>query len=216
MNIDSRLRSLINEIQGQTLVDVGCDHGKVTWAALTEGRVQRAIACDISDKSLDKARALAKKEDLKNVEFRCGDGLSVIKNNEADLIVIAGMGGREIIKILSNRPSGIEKLVLCPHTEVINVREFLSSNNFYIEKDYVVKEDKHFYSVIVAIADKEDKLSEKEMLLGKDNKNNSIYVMYLDYLLDKYTKLLEKGITGENKERYEKYLEIIKKEINEG
>ena len=216
MNIDSRLRSLINEIHGQTLVDVGCDHGKVTWAALIEGRVQRAIACDISDKSLDKARALAEKEDLKNVEFRCGDGLNVIKDNEADTVVIAGMGGREIIKILSNRPSGIEKLVLCPHTEVDIVREFLSANDFFIEKDYVVKEDKHFYSIIVAIANKKDELSEKEILLGKDNKSNSIYVMYLDYLLDKYTKLLEKGITGENKDKYEKYLQIINKERNEG
>ena len=34
-------------------------------------------------------------------DFRCGDGLSVIREGEIDLAVILGMGGMEIMKILS-------------------------------------------------------------------------------------------------------------------
>ena len=38
------------------------------------------------------------------IDFRLGDGLSVLRPGEAEVIVIAGMGGDAIVDILSAAP----------------------------------------------------------------------------------------------------------------
>ena len=49
---------------GETLCDVGTDHGKLPVAALLSGKAGSAIATDISAASLQKARLLAEKENV--------------------------------------------------------------------------------------------------------------------------------------------------------
>ncbi len=210
-----RLKAVYNEIDGKTLVDVGCDHGKISVQALIDKKVSRVIATDISQKSLNKAIELSKKYNIENIEFKCGNGLDVIKDNEADTVLIAGMGGMEIIDILKRKPKGIKKIILCPHSNTIELREFLVSNNFKISKDYIVKEDKIFYSIIVANVDEKSVYKEKELLLGQDNKNNADYIEYLNYLSCKYEKLLKEKLDEKSNKKYTEYLGIIKKEIDE-
>ena len=65
--LDGRLRAVVDNIEGEVVADIGCDHGKVAVCALAEKRVVKAIACDISSKSLDKAVALAKTYELENI-----------------------------------------------------------------------------------------------------------------------------------------------------
>ncbi len=212
MNIDKRLRSIINEIDGKTLVDVGCDHGKVTYYSIKEKRVKKVIATDISQKSLDKCVDLINKAKFKNVDFRCGDGLEVVKDNEADIVCIAGMGGYEIIKILSKAPQGIKKLVLCPHQDVEALRYYLK-DNWYLDKDYTVYFGKHFYNVIVCTKGR-DSLSKKQMLLGKDDLTNKDYVKKLESLKEKYTKIQSKNIPSEKYNQCEEYLSMIREELH--
>ena len=212
MIIDKRLRSIVNEISGNTLVDVGCDHGKVTYFAIKENRVKKVIATDISQKSLNKCVELINKSKLGNVEFRCGDGLNVIKDNEADVVCIAGMGGYETIKILSRAPKGIEKLVLCPHQDVEVLRDYLK-DNWFLEKDYTTYLGQHFYNLIVAKKGS-DSLTKKQMLLGKDDLSNKDYVKKLESLKEKYEKIQAKDIPTQRYNECEECLSIIREELN--
>lgn len=212
MNIDKRLRSIINEIEGDTLVDVGCDHGKVTYFARKENRVNKVIATDISQKSLNKCVDLINKEIIENVEFRCGDGLDVVKDNEADIVCIAGMGGYEIIKILSRAPKGIKKLVLCPHQDIKALREYLQ-DSWRIQKDSTIYIAEHFYNLIVAIPGKQ-KLSSKELLLGQDSIDNKDYVLMLNALKEKYKKIETQNIPQSRFEECEEVLRIINGELD--
>ena len=212
MNIDKRLKSIINEIDGNVLVDVGCDHGKVTYEAIKQHKVNKVIATDISNKSLKKCIDLIHKAKFENVDFRCGDGLEVIKDNEADVVCISGMGGYEIIKILSKDVKGIEKLVLCPHHDVQAVREFLQKN-WKIEKDFVIYCEDHCYSLIVAKKG-HDTLTEKELLLGKDSLDNEDYIKLLEALKTKYEKIMSLDIPTERAQECQRCLDIIEGEIN--
>lgn len=212
MTIDKRLRAVVNEIEGNTLVDCGCDHGKVTCEALLQKRVNKVIATDISSKSLEKCFNLAKKLKLENVECRCGDGLEVIKDNEADIVCIAGMGGYEIIKILSNAPSGIEKLVLCPHHDTVALREFLQKS-YKIEKDYAIYCDEHFYNLIVATKGS-DKLSDKELLLGRDSLENEDYRKQLLALREKYIKIQNMDVPKDRFDECQRCIKLIDGELN--
>ncbi|MBD5099925.1 MAG: SAM-dependent methyltransferase [Clostridiales bacterium] len=189
--LDKRLRAVVDNVDSKVFADVGCDHGKVTVCAILEGRAQKAIACDISQKSLDKAIELAKKYELNNVQFRCADGLKAICDNEVDCVVIAGMGGKEIMSILDDIPKGIKKFVLVAHKNTIELREFLSDKKLYIDKDYVVEQGGKFYNIIVAICGggKNCELSEEELYLGKNSKDNADFVAYIEKLRQKANSL---------------------------
>lgn len=190
LRLDKRLTAVVNEVNGEVLADIGCDHGKVSAASLIGGKVKRVIACDISEDSLSKASQLAKRLGLDAMECRCGDGLIPLKDNEADCAVIAGMGGNEIISILSKGSKGIKRFVLVAHRNVVDLRKFLRAQGFYTEKDYTVEEGGKFYDIIVALADT-GKMStdEKSLYIGKNSIDNPDFVKYSRHIREKYEKL---------------------------
>ena len=150
LRLGERLETVLSLLkEGETLCDVGTDHGKLPVAALLSGKAKSAIAIDISAQSLQKAKLLAERED---VPLRClvGDGLTPLRKGEADAIVIAGMGGMEIVQILENAPCVFPRYVLVPHRDAPAVREYLKNKNARILRDIAVKEGEHFYFVIEA------------------------------------------------------------------
>ena len=209
MNLGKRLSAVVEEVDGKGMADVGCDHGKVSVACRILGKVERVIACDISKMSLQKAVDLAEKCKIDGVEFRVGDGLQVIKDGEVDTVVIAGMGGNEIMSILSHIPQGVKKLVLSPHRNAIELRGFLSDRGIYIDKDYVVKDGKKFYDIIVAQIDsgKDCVLDRAQLLLGK-NQRGGDFEEYLAFLRQKRDVIAQKKVDSNQVELYSEMLEL--------
>ncbi|MDE5756536.1 MAG: class I SAM-dependent methyltransferase [Clostridia bacterium] len=209
LGLGKRLTAVVQEVEGKSLADVGCDHGKVSIAALLQGRVKKVIACDISPKSLQKAIDLAEKCKVKDIDFRAGDGLQVIDDGEVDCVVIAGMGGNEIMSILSHIPQGVKKLVLSPHRNSIELREFLSGKGIYIAKDYIVKDGRKFYDVIVAEIDsgKDCSLDRRQLLLGKNAKGGD-FDEYLQILRQKYDTLARQSADSDQAKLYREMLDI--------
>ena len=147
---DARLKTLLSLIEGGVrIADVGTDHGKLPVAALLSGRASEAIAIDISAKSLAKARLLAEEEGVP-VKAIVGDGLKPLSEGEADVIVIAGMGGAEIVKILEEAPCVFPRYLFVPHKNAPLLRGYLKQRNARILRDVAVKEGKHFDFVIEA------------------------------------------------------------------
>ena len=131
--------------------DIGCDHGKLAAYLIETGRARRVIACDISAPSLEKAGRLG-------CDTRLGDGLEPLTAGEAQGIVIAGMGGLLISRILEK---GREKLagaalVLQPMQNAAELRRFLRENGFRIDEQRLVKEDRRIYCVMRAYEGGED------------------------------------------------------------
>ncbi|MDE6474698.1 MAG: class I SAM-dependent methyltransferase [Clostridia bacterium] len=209
LGLGKRLTAVVKEIEGKRLADVGCDHGKVSIAALLEGKVERVIACDISSKSLQKAIDLADKCRVKHIEFRAGDGLQVIEDGEVSCVVIAGMGGNEIMSILSRIPRGVKRLVLSPHRNVVELRQFLSEKDIYIDKDYIVKDGRKFYDIIVAQVDsgKDCALDRRQLLLGK-NQIGGDFDEYLRLLRQKYDALVQMSADSEQTKLYKEMLDM--------
>lgn len=167
---DKRLFAILNEVDRcDTLADVGTDHGLLCLLALKGERANRVIATDISAKSLQKAIDLLTEEGYSDVsEFRCGDGLSVLNPKDADVIVISGMGGGEIIGMINQSDEFESKFVLSPQSDVRRVRETLIRNGYRITKDYIVKSYGKFYDIISAVRGACE-YSEDEYEFGRDN-----------------------------------------------
>lgn len=206
INLKERLNSVFNEIdKGSVVADIGCDHGKLSARLLQSGVASKVIAVDISKESLDKAVKLKEKLNLVNFETRVGDGLSVIGENEVDTVVIAGMGGMEIIKILSSAKFNYKKYVLVPHSNEKELREYLM-DRFLIQKDYLIKEHSKYYNVIVAIEGKSH-LTVEQLEFG-NNMDNPLLVELLNKRLSEYNSYL---VNAEDKSKLQSKIELIER-----
>ena len=195
--LTKRLSEILTHTQGSaTLADVGCDHGYLGYEALKRGYALRVIATDVSDKSLDKARRLfCENGYIDRVEFRCGDGLSVLGEDEADTVVISGMGGREIVKILSNAHSKYEKLVLSPQSDIDTVRRYLVGHGYRLNHDYVMKDTKFYWIIVAEPGD--DTYTEAEYIFGRDNLsgNYSDFIEWLDSETERFRAVADATVS---------------------
>lgn len=135
------------------LADIGCDHGFIPIEAVNKGIAKHAAACDISEPSLMKADKNIRFSGLSEViEARLGGGLAPLGCREADVIIIAGMGGHLIADILYEgfEKIGGAKLILQPMTNIPDLRRRLTGGGFRITAEKLAKEDRRIYTVITA------------------------------------------------------------------
>ena len=174
--LSRRLLTAASEIGiSDSIADIGTDHGKLIVYALERGLAKRAFAVDISPKSLEKAKRNAEDRGLTDqVTFYCGDGLKPL-DCRPDVVVIAGMGGNETVKILSEG-SKQKKLVLIPHQDAHLVRKYLCENGYRIEKDYYV-EDGKYYAVLVAVEGVQtEPYTDEDFWLGKNKPKTDAFI----------------------------------------
>ena len=89
------------EKEAYCLCDVGTDHAHIPIRLLMDGRIDRSIAMDVIEGPLEKARGNLELYNMTDrVELRLSDGLDAYREGEAQGLVIAGMGGRIMSRIL--------------------------------------------------------------------------------------------------------------------
>ncbi|MDE6612965.1 MAG: class I SAM-dependent methyltransferase, partial [Clostridia bacterium] len=110
----------------RVFADVACDHGYCAEYMLKNELCESAVVSDISEKSLAKAQKLLLSYiDREKCRAVCCDGLEKIDG--ADEVLIAGIGGAEIIKILQNAYIP-EKFIFQPMKNAKALREYLLQN----------------------------------------------------------------------------------------
>ncbi|MCI9531264.1 MAG: SAM-dependent methyltransferase [Lachnospiraceae bacterium] len=137
-----------------TLADVGTDHGYIPVYLVGCKRAERAIAMDVNPGPLKRAQEHISRFGLEGViEARLSDGLLALRPGEADKIVIAGMGGGLMRRILEEGGAAAraaQGLILQPQSEIGGFRAFLWENGYRIAAEDMVYEDGKYYSVIAA------------------------------------------------------------------
>ena len=154
LELTPRLQLLADRVPpGARLADVGTDHAYLpVWLRL-HGRVVSAIACDLREGPLARARETGRAYGADEIDFRLGDGLSVVSPEEADTIVIAGMGGENIAAILEQAPwtaDGVHRLLLQPMTRAEVLRRFLMEHGYAIRREILVRDRGTLYPVMEA------------------------------------------------------------------
>ena len=143
--------------EGSRLADIGTDHGYLPIALCESGRIPSAVACDINPLPLNAAREnIARRALNERIVTREGDGLAPVCADEADDIVIAGMGGELIAAILSRCPwvkDAGKHLILQPMTRHEALIRWLYDNGFAVMRQEAVYDDGKYYTVILAAFD---------------------------------------------------------------
>ena len=224
MKLSKRLQTIADCVKsGSIVADIGTDHAHIPIYLIKNEIIKKAYACDINRGPLEKAR--------ENIEFfgvedsiilRLSNGLEKLGNDEADTIIIAGMGGELIIDILERAEMFYDKkntFILSPHTKVDEVRSFLLKRGFEIFKEDMCIDEGKFYTVIeVGYTGYEVHYSYSELLYGKyliKNKNPILFE-FLKKEKNKYINIISNtGLNEKRRAELIQRLDIIEEVINE-
>lgn len=161
VTLSARMQAVADMVtKGNRVCDVGCDHGYVSIYLIRTGIAPKALAMDIHEGPLMRAREHIHKAGLEEyITLRLSDGLAEYGQGEADTLICAGMGGRLMQNILAKEPSKtreFKELILQPQSEIPPFRKYLRNEGYWIEwEDMILEEDK-FYPVIKAVPIKTD------------------------------------------------------------
>lgn len=134
------------------VADIGCDHGYMSIFLVQQGIAPRAIAMDVGEGPLERAREHIVERHLESyIQVRLSDGLEQLIFGEADAVVIAGMGGAAMEKILKAGEALLTKevtLVLQPQSEIPKFRSFLWREGYRMISEDIVLEDGKYYPMM--------------------------------------------------------------------
>ena len=158
--LSPRLEGIVSLVpKGLKVADVGCDHGYISIALLQRGIAISSVASDIKEGPLEQAKKNIEKAHLEDkIQTRLCPGINGLKCDEADVIVIAGMGQRTIAEILLSDMETVKKvkyLVLQPQSEIPEMREFIRDNGFHLVKNIMIREGEKFYFAMLVAANEE-------------------------------------------------------------
>ncbi len=197
----------------ESVADIGTDHGYVPLELLKRGIVEKAYALDINEGPLERAALHRSEQGLEDkMELRLSDGLEKLRPEEAETLVIAGMGGDLTVRILQrgkNVADSAKTLVLSPHSEWGEVRRYLEKNGRKIDREAMIKDGGKYYLVLRAVHGVEE-TGEAEQEFGKLllGQKDPVLSEYLSMLLRRYENIEEKLAVQESPASLERQKEI--------
>lgn len=172
MKLSKRLQRVVANVQSNGVVaDIGCDHGFTSIYLVQSHKAAGAIALDINQGPLARAKEHILQYGLEDkIALRLSDGAKELLPGEADTLLISGMGGALIRRILLESREVTEtakELVLSPQSEIFLVRKCLHELGFQIAAEEMVLDQGKYYVIIRAIPGQETYQEEIEYLYGK-------------------------------------------------
>ena len=146
MELSNRLETIASFVtEGYVVADIGTDHGYIPIYLTSNGNCPRAYAMDVNKEPLSRAKTHIEEENAGEV-VSCilSDGLHELPQDDVDSIVIAGMGGDLVVRILEqdfDKLANVKELILSPQSHLERVRHFLNDHGFRILEEEFLKED---------------------------------------------------------------------------
>ena len=207
--------------KGNIVADIGCDHAYTSIYLCQAGIAPKVIAMDVNKGPLVGAKAHVEEAGLtEQIDIRLSDGLQKLVPGEADSVLLCGMGGLLMIKILSDYPeaaASVKELILQPQSEVGEVRRYLHKQGYEITKEHMLKEDGKFYVMMRAVKSTVPQVYETECdyVYGKLllEENSPVLTEYLDREQRLRTDVLE-ALAGQDSENAKARRESLNREFS--
>lgn len=213
MKLSKRLSLCARYTKGFTnLADIGTDHAMLPIHAVRKGYVQKAQAIDNKQGPFVVAYGNVKDTNFADrISVKLSDGLHDI-DEDTDVVVIAGMGGGLISKILQkDTRKQVKRFVLQPNNNAYRIREILQEINFKIVDELVIEEQNQLYEILV-IEQGGQSLSDTEIQFGPINlkKKPELFTKKLKKELE-YLKIVVRNIEkDEQKVHLQERIDLLK------
>lgn len=213
MELTQRLKAVAKMIpKCNTIADIGTDHAYIPIYAVKNGISSYAIACDVNEGPLEIADKNIKNHLLDDkIITRLSNGLDKLELNEADTIVIAGMGGQLISEIILNDINKITEkttLVLQPMIAQSDLRRFLFKNNFSIVDERLAREGNKIYNIIKTVKTPQ-KFDDIDIFVGRKLLTDELFEIYAEKNIRISKNIIQGLEKSEGKEKeisYEKHI----------
>lgn len=230
--LSKRLMELAKMVTpGNTVADVGCDHGFLSIYLVMNDITPRAIAMDVRTGPLQGAKEHVVQFGLgEKIETRLSDGVTALEIAEAETMICAGMGGPLMEKILTDHfevSCSFKELILQPQSEIQEFREFLRNSGFQIVDERAVFDEGKYYFPIKAVyvGNSEEKVEPAKLTTAFSQEVYDCYGQWLierkdavltEYLLWKKNQLEKtmQSIKGSEKERAQLRYKEVAQELN--
>ncbi len=211
MKLSPRLLAIAEMIDGgKRVADIGTDHALLPIYLLKTGKASFSVCSDIKKGPLLSAEKNIRLYGLTDkTRLELADGLNGIRPNEADIAVIAGMGGEMISHILSDFvPEGLEEFILQPMRNIPSLRKTLHTLGYRILKEKLVKEKTKMYIIIHAKKGIEPLWSEEEYIVSPLLKKDVLWEEYSNQEIRKIDRALSQLSAGENDGQMESFIKL--------
>lgn len=189
LNLSKRLETLISMIDDNvTVYDIGCDHAYLD-IYLTLYKHNKCIPIDAKKSVVEIAKKNIAKFNL-DIEVLLNDGINNLNIPDNALVVIAGMGTRNILKILKDK--NVNNVLIQSNDDLPLLRKTISNWGYKIIKEKVVFDNDYYY-VFIKITKGFSSYSNEQLLLGPylmQENSNLVYINYIKYLLKKYKRMI--------------------------
>jgi len=195
----TRLEKISSYISdNEKVLDVGCDQALLS--KILAKRKIYSIASDLRPNIIENAKKNLTPLEKEYITFSVSDGVPTILNEEYTL-VLSGMGAHTILDILKNSNYRFNKIITISNNNHDILRTEMSKLNYYVLEEEIMKEKGKFYNLIVFDNVKRD-YSKEQILVGINHKNKELLKEKNDYLIKKYTSIL-------NNANNEKLIDIV-------
>lgn len=219
LQISKRLKAVAEFVgKGLVLADVGCDHGYIPIYLIQKKQIPRAIAMDVNQGPLFRADSHIREWGLESyIETRLSDGVKALKPGEVQSVVIAGMGGPLMEKIILEGAevfAQVQELILQPQSEIGAFRRFLGEQGYCIEAENMVEEDGKYYPMMKAVHGNMDYASQAEYCYGQKllRQNHPVLLEFLLREQRKAEEILERLKDSETASARTRRLEMEEEE----
>lgn len=183
----TRLEKISSYISdNEKVLDVGCDQAFLS--KILAKRKIYSIASDLRPNIIENAKKNLTPLEKEYITFSVSDGVPTILNEEYTL-VLSGMGAHTILDILKNSNYRFNKIITISNNNNDILRTEMSKLNYYVLEEEIIKEKGKFYNLIVFDNVKRD-YSKEQILVGINHKNKELLKEKNDYLIKKYTSIL--------------------------
>lgn len=217
MELSKRLQAVADLVrEGQVVADVGTDHGYIPIYLLEAGKCKKAIAMDVNNGPLLRAKEHIAEHGLtQKIQVKLSDGVKALSVGECDCVVIAGMGGALAVKIMEEGREVFESLkefILQPQSELVKVRQYLWENGYCVVDEDMVLEDGKFYPMMKVQKGSSKSYTQVELRYGRVLliKKHPTLKMYLEKEMQAKEMIL-KNLESESGE----HIKNRKKELQE-
>ena len=219
IKLSKRLKIIFDMVPKSVVADIGSDHGQLMSALVEAGLVNKGYAVENKEGPFERLRSnLIRYHVNDKITPLFSDGIKDI-TRDVETIVIAGMGGTNIVNILKAHPEKlvrVQTIIIDAHNAVPLARKEICQMGFAIADEKIVKEDDIFYEIIKFIKADKAIISDEDLEFGpilrqeksatfKEKYQNRIYE--IDTILSKGTLTKERiHSLNEEKHKLERYL----------
>ncbi len=167
--LSERLTAIYKMVPKGIAADIGADHGKLMIALFEGGIITHGYAVENKKGPYNRLlKALQERNLEDDIVPLFSDGIKDLPET-CHTVIIAGMGGNNIIDILKkypNKTNQISTLIIDAHTAIPKVRREISDMGFVIADEKMVREDNIFYEIIKFIRADKAMYGDKDIEFG--------------------------------------------------